>query len=238
MSVYLPSLGAFAIAFHCFLRNDDIFEGPFAAILKTLAMVLGEFNVEGRFLYDAVADNNGSQFSVQLLFLMFIIYGSVIVMNLITAWIVVNQQDADSQIILVKSRIEEIIGSTRIFFLKKGKEVGPSSLSIVPTEDSSDNCFVTMLRHFYRSLMKGQFSQQLLNSPIFWVIKEEESKNLLSYVPLEIIDLTLERLDAKKEKRSELKDRITEVQKETQEKVEKLLKANSGVIEKRHTTYN
>ena len=234
MSVYLPSLGAFAIAFHCFLRNDPIFEGPFAAILKTLSMVLGEFNVEGRFLYDAVADNNGSQFSVQLLFLMFIIYGSVIVMNLITAWIVVNQQDADSQIILVKSRIEEIIGSTEItFFLKKGKEVGPSSLRIVPTEDSSDNCFVTMLRHFYRSLMKGQFSQQLLNSPIFWVIKDE--KNLLSYVPLEIIDLTLERLDAKKEKRSNLKDRITEVQKETQEKVEKLLKANSGMIGKRFT---
>ena len=73
--------------------------------------------------------------------------------------------------------------------------------------------------------MKGQFSQQLLNSPVFWAIdsKKEEEKKLLSYVPLEIIDLTLERLDAKKEKRSELKDRIT---KETQEKVEKLLKSN------------
>ena len=229
MSVYLPSLGAFAIAFHCFLRNDDIFEGPFASILKTLSMVLGEFNVEGRFLYDPVANVNGSQFSVQLLFLMFIIYGAVIVMNLITAWIVVNQQDADSQIILVKSRIEEIIGSTEItVFLKKGKKVGPSTLSVIPTEDSSDNCFIIMLRHFYRSLMKGQFSQQLLNSPVFWAIdsKKEEEKKLLSYVPLEIIDLTLERLDAKKEKRSKLKDRITEVQKETQEKVEKLLKAN------------
>ena len=80
--------------------------------------------------------------------------------------------------------------------------------------------------------MKGQFSQQLLNSPVFWAIdsKKEEEKKLLSYVPLEIIDLTLERLDAKKEKRSELKDRIT---KETQEKVEKLLKANR--IEKRFT---
>ena len=76
--------------------------------------------------------------------------------------------------------------------------------------------------------MKEQFSQQLLNSPVFWVInsKKEEEKKLLSYVPLEIIDLTLERLDAKKEKRSKLKDRITDVQKETQEKVEKLLKSN------------
>ena len=236
MSVYLPSLGAFAIAFHCFLRNDDIFQGPFASILKTLAMVQGEFNVEGRFLYDAVAKVDGSQFSVQLLFLMFIIYGSVIVMNLITAWIVVNQQDVDSQIILVKSKMEEIIGSTEItsFRKKEGKEDrGPSTLKVVPTEDSSDNCFVTMLRHFYRSLMKGQFNQQLLNSPIFWVIdsKNKEENNLLSYVPLEIIDLTLVRLDAKKEKRSELKDRITKVQKETQEKVDKLLKANR--IEKR-----
>ena len=236
MSVYLPSLGAFAIAFHCFLRNDPIFEGPTASILKTLAMVLGEFNVEGRFLYDRVAEVNGSQFSVQLLFLMFIIYGSVIVMNLITAWIVVQQADADSQIILVKSKMEEIIGSTELtsFRKKEGKEDrGPSTLSVVPTEDSSDNCFFTMLRHFYRSLMKGQFNQQLLNSPVFWVIdsKNKEEKNLLSYVPLEIIDLTLVRLDAKKEKRSELKERITKVQKETQEKVEKLLKV--GIIERR-----
>ena len=81
--------------------------------------------------------------------------------------------------------------------------------------------------------MKEQFSQQLLNSPVFWVIEKEEEKHLLSYVPLEIIDLTLERLDAKKEKRSKLKDRITDVQKETQEKVDKLLKANR--IEKRFT---
>jgi hypothetical protein len=92
-----------------------------------------------------------------------------------------------------------------------------------------------MLRHFYRSLMKGQFNQQLLNSPVFWVIdsKNEEEKNLLSYVPLEIIDLTLVRLDAKKEKRSELKDRITKLQKETQEKVEKLLKVEK--VKKRFT---
>merc|ERR1711963_1319695 len=48
MAVFVPSLVAFAIAFHCFLRNDPIFEGPVASVLKTFAMVLGEFNIEGK----------------------------------------------------------------------------------------------------------------------------------------------------------------------------------------------
>ena len=70
--------------------------------------------IEGRFLYDVVEANNGSQGSVQILFIFFIIYGTVIIMNLITAWIVVNQRDVNSEIILATERIEEIIGSTII----------------------------------------------------------------------------------------------------------------------------
>ena len=38
----------------------------------------------------------------------------MIIMNLITAWIVVNQRDVNSEIILATERIEEIIGSTII----------------------------------------------------------------------------------------------------------------------------
>ena len=53
-------------------------------------------------------------FSVQIMVTMFFIYGTIIIANLITAWIVVNQKDADTEIILAKQRIEEITGSSEV----------------------------------------------------------------------------------------------------------------------------
>ena len=149
MSVYLPSLIAFAFGFHCFLRNDPIFEGPTASILKTFAMVLGEFNIEGRFLYDHVAEVDGSNVSVQILFISFLIYGSVIIMNLITAWIFVNEQDVDSEIILAQQRIEEITGVTEIFSCCKRKKYRnnvPPTLVVMPVSDETDHWVMSILR--------------------------------------------------------------------------------------------
>ena len=45
---------------------------------------------------------------------MFFIYGTIIIANLITAWIVVNQKDAKTEVILAKQRIEEITGSSEV----------------------------------------------------------------------------------------------------------------------------
>ena len=45
---------------------------------------------------------------------MFFIYGTIIIANLITAWIVVNQKHAETEIILAKQRIEEITGSSEV----------------------------------------------------------------------------------------------------------------------------
>ena len=72
-------------------------------------MLLGEFDFEDNFLWDKVKQTSGSNGSVQFMFILFIIYGSIILMNLITAWIVVKQRDAtETEIILAKQRIEEI----------------------------------------------------------------------------------------------------------------------------------
>ena len=46
---------------------------------------------------------------------LFIVYGSPIVMNLMTAWIVISQRDADeTEVILAQQRIEEISGMAKI----------------------------------------------------------------------------------------------------------------------------
>ena len=72
-------------------------------------MVLGEFDFEEHFVYDKVTQVGGSQFSVQLMFILFIIQGSIIIANLITGLIVVNHKNAaDYEMILARQRIEEI----------------------------------------------------------------------------------------------------------------------------------
>ena len=224
--VYLPSLMAFALAFHCFLDNDPIFEGPTASILKTVAMLLGEFNYEGRFLYDYVESIDGSQYSVQVLYVLFIVYGSVIVMNLITAWIVVNQRDANSEIILAEQQIEEITGSTEVTNCCRSELEGdnvPLKLSVKPVHNKEGNCCMSLLRSLYRKLMKGLFDAQLLNLNIFWVIKDKEEKHrkLLPYVPLEIIELTIDRLTKKKEKKLKLMESIKEVLEEAKKNMDR-----------------
>ena len=94
---------AFAMAFHCFLIEDDIFNGPVTSFIKVLTMVLGEFEFETHFYSDIVNESHGQNGSVQILFLLFVVYGGIIMMNLIMATIVVNQKDAsDSELILIK----------------------------------------------------------------------------------------------------------------------------------------
>ena len=103
MVVYIPIMMAFAMAFHCFLIEDGVFNRPTTSFIKVLTMVLGEFEFETHFYFDKVAEYHGQNFSVQIMFVLFVVYGGIIVMNLIMATIVVNQKDAsDSELILTK----------------------------------------------------------------------------------------------------------------------------------------
>ena len=106
--VFVPSLVAFASAFHCFLINNDVFEGPIASLLKTFEMLLGEVDFSDNFLYDNVKETEGANHSVQLMLIIFIIYGILIIMNLIVALMVDKTDAAEAEIILATQRIEEI----------------------------------------------------------------------------------------------------------------------------------
>ena len=79
--------------------------------------------------------------------------------------------------------------------------------------------------------MKGLISAKLVTAPIFWVIKgTKEEMKLLPYVSVEIIELTLERLAAKKEKKSDLVNYIKEVRKETNEKMKEMLDSDFTLV--------
>ena len=66
MIVYIPTVIAFSAGFHCFLKSNAVFEGPWSSIVKTLTMLLGEYDFEDNFLYDVVKKNMDSNFSVQV----------------------------------------------------------------------------------------------------------------------------------------------------------------------------
>ena len=227
MIVYVPILLAFAFAFHCFLKNDEIFEGTTASVLKVFTMVLGEFDFEDHYVYDKVKETNGSQFSVQIMFVMFMIYGGMIIVNLITAWIVVNQKDSDTEMILAKQRIQEISGMTYMFAYcseMKGSMNVPSTLHISSIKDAKDSKGCLRFFHFFRDLKRWlldfSFDTHMLRASTLWEIKPDDNespsaamlKKLPPHAPVSLIDLTLARLAMKKKKRLELMECIKQIQ--------------------------
>jgi ribosome-associated toxin RatA of RatAB toxin-antitoxin module len=108
LAVFIPSLVAFASAFHCFLINNPVFEGSVSSVLKTFEMLLGEVDFSDNFLYDNVKEIEGANHSVQIMLVFFIIYGILIIMNLIVALMVNKMDVAEAEIILAQQRIEEI----------------------------------------------------------------------------------------------------------------------------------
>ena len=88
--IFLPSLIGFTTAFHLFLHGNDQFQSFFDSFLKVVIMMIGEYEFEDNFSFDETRKAGGRSFSIQLMFVLFIIYASVIVMNLIMA-IVVNR---------------------------------------------------------------------------------------------------------------------------------------------------
>ena len=222
MTVYIPILLAFASAFHCFLKNDGIFEGTVASVLKVLTMVLGEFDFEDHFVYDTVNQTNGSQFSVQIMFIMFIIYGSMIIVNLITAWIVVNQKDAsDTDMILAKQRIQEISGLTKAFNSCSGPDDPmnvPPTLLISSSEGSKDSrVFFRVISGLQKWFLDFSFDSHMITASALWEIdtdglQESMKKQIPPYVSISLIDLTIKRLEMKQNKRLELRECIKQIQ--------------------------
>ena len=201
-------------------------------------MVLGEFDFEENFIYDQVEEYKGSNISVQIIFVLFIFYGSMIIMNVITAWIVNNQKTAvDIDIILATQRIEEISGMTKITAVNSSYNVPPKLCISSSNESKYMTMFNELLTWFNIWLNNYDPYPNLLYSKV-WNIKEHDkpdidnasikacedaNEKMFDMAFFELIDLTLKRLQKKKERKSELLSSIKEIQKETENKVMKLL---------------
>ena len=71
----------FAVAFHMLLPQQPAFDNVFAAFLKVLPMMIGEYDFQKNFSWESVAkDNHGSNGTVQVIFVLFIFVVGVVIL--------------------------------------------------------------------------------------------------------------------------------------------------------------
>ena len=82
LMVYSPAMIAFSMAFHILLPHQTLFSNPLMAMLKTGVMMIGELEFSDSFTWAAAAAE-GAQVSCQVLFVLFLIFLTIIIMNLL-----------------------------------------------------------------------------------------------------------------------------------------------------------
>ena len=232
LAVFVPSLVAFASAFHCFLINNTVFEGSVASLLKTFEMFLGEVDFSDNFLYDNVKETEGANYSVQLMLIIFIIYGILIIMNLIVALMVNKMDSAEAEIILAQQRIEEIssmadVGKLINHFRKKcfskpGDEKSPNvvCISAIPKKERK-GFFGKLFRKWKLNDHHGS-----INSTCREVRRFER---LIKFRPRTyLVEETVEMLENKNKNKQDLTKEVKEIQAETEKRLNELVYMADG----------
>ena len=80
---YLPNFTAFTFGFHILLHSNEAFSGWIQLHIGIFEKMLAELNYADDFEYSAVKDYGGRNISAQFMFLLFLIFISLIVMNLL-----------------------------------------------------------------------------------------------------------------------------------------------------------
>ena len=90
--IYIPSYMAFTFGFYILLKSNPAVQSYTATFIKVLAMKAGELDYKDDFDYHQIEENGGSNISVQIMFVFFLICISLIVMNLLLA-VTVNKTE-------------------------------------------------------------------------------------------------------------------------------------------------
>ena len=229
LAVFIPSLVAFASAFHCFLINNPVFEGSVASVLKTFEMLLGEVDFSDNFLYDNVSATEGANHSVQIMLVFFIIYGILIIMNLIVALMVNKMNVAEAEIILAQQRIEEIssmadMGHLFDLFRKhcssqQENPHGPSMVCITAASKQERNgCFKKLHRKWKLKEHGGSCCKEV-----------RRFERLIKFYPRSrLVKETVEMLKNKIKNKDDLMKEVKDIQEKTEERLKKLVSSADG----------
>ena len=121
LMVYSPVLFAFAFALHLLLASNGSFGNPLTSFLKILAMMIGELDYENNFTWNAVSKSKAFV-STQILFIMFLLLVTVVIMNLLIG--------------LTVSQVEELRLKAGVRRLKKTVEQVATTESIIMKTDA------------------------------------------------------------------------------------------------------
>ena len=231
LAVFIPSLVAFAFAFHCFLINNPVFEGSVASVLKTFEMLLGEVDFSDNFLYDNVKEIKGANHSVQIMLVFFIIYGILIIMNLIVALMVNKMNVAEAEIILAQQRIEEISSMADMGHLfdlfrnycssQQKNTHGPNMVCITATSKQERNgCFKKLHRKWKLKEHGGSTN---------CCKKVRRFERLIKFYPRSrLVKETVEMLKTKIKSKDDLMKEVKEIQDKSEEKLRQLVYMADG----------
>ena len=227
IAVFLPTIVAFASAFHCFLIHDKIFDNFMASIIKTIGMLLGEVDIGDSFIHHNEGSTEGANPSAQIMLVMFIVYGILIFMNLLLA-LVVNKMDPANfwiaEIIPTKQRIQDISSMTDITSL-----ICRWYQPISSRKEYPDTVCIATKPKEERSGFFGKFASQ-------WVLKDHSSGNIrkcreigkigkfMRFSPSDqLVKQTIEMIKRKKIEEMDLLKAVRDVQAETEERLKELV---------------
>jgi hypothetical protein len=159
---------------------------------------------------------------------MLILYGSLIIMNIIVALMVNQLSNVQAEIILAKQRIQEITALTASVWFRKNQ----ASINVENGQDETDTlqkivCISSSPANkwycpgFYDILSLDDFYQKVRSGKKWEICNHKDSsyckpcKIYSKYqIPEHLIKLTLAQLEEKRKDRTELMDHIKTVQKE------------------------
>ena len=128
------------------MQSSEVFQEIHNTGFKVFVMMMGEFELTDYFTTQEVSKAGGRNYSVQILFVLFVIFICVIVMNLLIGLTVSNIDDLkkDADIILASSQIDDIVDMKRkldypcikyMFEIKKFERLRPEELIVKFTKN-------------------------------------------------------------------------------------------------------
>ena len=116
---YFPCLIAFAFSFYVLIHANEDFSGPLRNIMVVLVMMTGEMDAS-HFDHKYVQKNKGRNYSVQIIFIMFLFLISLIINNLLIAVAVERTEDlkSSSKLMQAKRRIAFIESLSYKWYMK------------------------------------------------------------------------------------------------------------------------
>lgn len=143
--VFVPTLAAFSLAFYVLLPTNEAFNDPVTAVLKSIAMMVGELDFVDNFTVDKSGD---SEVTLQLMFLLFVIFVSIIIANLIIGLTVSEIDDLynEARAIRLHKMVTQLVNLEDLFINK------PSITDCLPSSVRTRMRHVTSLFSYLENL--------------------------------------------------------------------------------------